>query len=592
MEKIEYQQGTDKAVSADQPSSTPRPVPDRDPQKGFLATAFYWLGFGLHVIPIDDDSKVIAVKTDEWLDGLGTTSIKAYWVEHPDHEVGCIVGNDMITFDANTPEAVTALIELEYRFRMTPKLVISTNNGEHHLYRLAAGTIVKPETHSSEKHPDRIDILTGPSAMILPPCAGKSVTTHIAEQIDYLTEVSEGFVAAVSEHNSRASQSKCTLTKILVGAGADVATGTGIKNFGVVIDSSGNTPEKALKGQNPLAKYYLRDIDRLEKMAMEQVLILGNIALLGQATVIFAKQNTGKTLITLFLIIEGIKTGKFDPSKLIYINMDDDSNGLAVKARLAEEYGFQMVADGFHEFEAKAFRAAMVKMIEADTAQGVIIVLDTLKKFVNTMSKEKSSEFAKVIRQFVLKGGTVVALSHVNKNPGSDGKPIYSGTTDIIDDFDCGFTLMTISEDHDRHIKVVEFENIKRRGNVALNAAYCYTLESDISYNELLLSVQQIAPDQLVPIKFEAAVLSDAQMISIIEGCIKDGINSKMKLSEIAAERAKVSQRTALKIIDKYTGDDPAINRWSFAVRARGAKVFELLSRPAVQPPHPGTADL
>lgn len=53
------------------------------------------------------------------------------------------------------------------------------------------------------------------------------------------------------------------------------------------------------------------------------------------------------------------------------------------------------------------------------------------------MDNGKSSDFAKVIRQFSLKGGTVIALSHANKHPGADGRTVYSGTTDIVDDFDC-----------------------------------------------------------------------------------------------------------------------------------------------------------
>jgi hypothetical protein len=335
----------------------------------------------------------------------------------------------------------------------------------------------------------------------------------------------------------------------------------------------------------PVAQFPLAEVAQFE-LALK-VLILGNIVLLGQATVIYAKQNTGKTLITLHLIIEGIKSGKFDPTKLIYINMDDDSNGLVAKAKIAAEYGFQMVADGHNGFEAKQFRVAMERMIETDSAHGFIVILDTLKKFVNTMDKGRSSDFAKIVRQFVLKGGTVIALSHANKYADSDGKTVYSGTTDIIDDFDCGYTLTTFSQEPDSGVKIVEFENIKKRGNVALTATYSYALEGDITYNELLMSVQEVNQHKLQSIKYEMGTKSDSEVIAAIETCISDGINTKMKLSEAAAERAKVSQRFALKIIEKYSGDDPSIHRWSFVVRERGAKVYVLLERPSVHPPTP-----
>lgn len=212
---------------------------------------------------------------------------------------------------------------------------------------------------------------------------------------------------------------------------------------------------------------------------------------------------------------------------------------------------------------------------------GVTVVLDTLKKFTNLMDKGKSTDFAKVIRQFSLKGGTVIGLAHANKNPGADGRAMYSGTSDIVDDFDCAYMLNTVSQQSDLTQKVVEFSNIKRRGNVALTAAYSYTLDRDIPYNELLLSVQEVNPDQLMSVKQATEVQSDADIIKVIAGCIRDGIDSKMKLADAAAERAECSKRSALKVVDKYTGNDPAIHQWSFTVRERGAKVFMLLVPPS-----------
>lgn len=332
---------------------------------------------------------------------------------------------------------------------------------------------------------------------------------------------------------------------------------------------------------NPLTRYSLRDsLAELEKQRVEQRLILGDLVLLGQATVIYALANTGKTLIVIHLILEALRTKLFDASMLFYINMDDNSSGLVEKVGVLAEYGCHMLADGHHGFAAKKFSLAMQNMIENNTARGVIVVLDTLKKFVNTMNKDESREFAGVVRRFCLKGGTVIALHHANKNPGSDGKVKYTGTTDIVDDFDCAYTLQTVSQG-DATQRVVEFSNFKRRGDVAMSAGYSYTLERGASYSEILASVQEVNPDQLEPIKQAAALQSDAVVIAAIESCIAEGITSKMKLADAAAERTKVSKRAAMQVLEKYTGDDTGKHRWKFVVRDRGAKVFELLARPA-----------
>ena len=330
--------------------------------------------------------------------------------------------------------------------------------------------------------------------------------------------------------------------------------------------------------QNPLLQYSLRDdLEKLERNLVAQIQILGQLVLLGQATVIYALAGTGKTLIVLYLIIQAIKDGLIDPSKVFYINMDDNGSGVVEKVRLAAEYGFHLAADGHKGFQAKNFRASMEKMIEEDSAGGVVAVLDTLKKFVDTMSKTESADFARVVRQFVLKGGTVLALSHANKNPGPDGRIVYSGTTDILDDFDCGFTMATVAQQDDSTQKLVEFRNIKRRGNVALSAAYSYALEPKLSYDELLLSVHEVDPLQLVPLKQAAEIQSDVTVISAIEACISDGINTKMKLADAASKRAGVSNRAALRTIDKYTGNDPGVHRWAFVIQGHGAKVYQLL---------------
>lgn len=336
---------------------------------------------------------------------------------------------------------------------------------------------------------------------------------------------------------------------------------------------------------NPLTRYSLRDsLPELEKQKVEQVLIFGPLVLLGQATVIYALANTGKTLILIYLIIEAIKKRLIDPTKLIYINMDDNSSGLVDKVRLALEYGFHMAADGHKGFQAKAFRAAMEKMIAENTARDAIVVLDTLKKFVNTMDKNESRDFARVVRQFCLKGGTVIALSHANKNPGANGRVKYTGTTDIVDDFDCAYTLETVSEQADKNLKVVEFTNIKRRGDVALTAAYSYGIERGLSYEALLLSVQEVNPDQLEPIKQAAGFQSDSVVIAAVEACIVAGTNTKMLMVDSASKSASVSNRIVLKVIEKYTGDDAELHRWKFVVRARGAKVYELLRGVASTP--------
>jgi hypothetical protein len=315
--------------------------------------------------------------------------------------------------------------------------------------------------------------------------------------------------------------------------------------------------------------------DEIEKNVVEAVPILGQIALMGQATIIYAAPNTGKTLITLGLLLESIKMGWVNPSMVYYLNMDDTGKGLLEKLRIAEEYGLHMLSEGYNNFTANEFLIILTSMIENNQAQGVVIILDTLKKFVNLMDKTSSSSFTKIIRRFVVKGGTLVALAHTNKNPGLNGKPVYGGTSDIIDDCDCAFTLATVSKEGNE--KVVEFENIKRRGNVVDTAAYRYCIGQDVSYAEILMSVEAVDELQLAPVKQAEQLRSDSDIIDAIKASILEGSNTKMKLAETVAKSVGVSRAKAINIIEKYTGDNSSIHQWQFAVKERGAKVYILL---------------
>ena len=106
-----------------------------------------------------------------------------------------------------------------------------------------------------------------------------------------------------------------------------------------------------------------------EKM-LTDTFVLDNIAILGQATAIYAKPNTGKTLIVLWMLIESIKAKRIKGENVYYINADDTYKGLVTKLEIAERYGFQMIAPSHGGFETNQFQSYVRKMIDEKTAHG------------------------------------------------------------------------------------------------------------------------------------------------------------------------------------------------------------------------------
>jgi hypothetical protein len=326
-----------------------------------------------------------------------------------------------------------------------------------------------------------------------------------------------------------------------------------------------------------LENYSLRGMcAELSKEYSEQIPILGGIILRHQSSVIYAAPNTGKTLVILRLLVDGIKQGKIDPSHVFYINEDDTLNGIIEKLELVEENGFHMLTGGYNDFKADAL-LGMLNDIGNDQAKRTILILDTLKRFTDLMDKRLGSRFGKAIRKFVMKGGTCISLAHTNKHRTSDGKPIYAGTTDIIDDADCAYLMYEVGIDVDAETKTILFENVKSRGNVARQASYRYSITEGLSYREMFDTVAPIDDTELVTLKQSGELRSDTEVIDAITQCIREGIDSKMRLAVAAAKRSGISKRAVLRLIDKYTGSDPNRHRWNFQVRERGTKTYRLL---------------
>jgi hypothetical protein len=327
-----------------------------------------------------------------------------------------------------------------------------------------------------------------------------------------------------------------------------------------------------------LDKYALNhQLSEIDALAVEHKPILGSFALMGQSTVIYGAPNSGKTLIVLAAIIAALRAGMIDEGSLYYVNTDDTAAGLAEKIRIANEFRFLMLAEGFSGFVAVELEDMLLNLADENTAAGKIVVLDTVTKFVDVLNAGKARAFMKAVRRFVTKGGTVIGLAHNNKNPDAKGKPVYRGTSDIINDADCAYVL-SICNDDGRE-RVVLFENRKRRGDVKLVTGYRYITADSISYHERLASVEEVDPNSLDEMRAEEVRQDDTKLIDVIATCIQSGVTTKMLLADAAAKRALVSKRTAIKVIERYTGDDPATCWWRFRVHERGAKVFELLPR-------------
>lgn len=311
----------------------------------------------------------------------------------------------------------------------------------------------------------------------------------------------------------------------------------------------------------------------MRETMLNDVFVLSQIALLGQITIIYAKPNTGKTLLTLWLLIQSIHAGRIKAEDVFYINADDSYKGLIEKLELGEEHGFNMLSPGHNDFKANDLTKYLAQLVLNDDAKGKVIILDTAKKFVDLMDKKSGSKFMDSAREFVTNGGTLILLAHTNKNRDADNKVVFGGTSDAVDDSDCAYTLD--QTDDVGGIKTVLFENIKKRGDCSQEVAFSYTTNAGQSYLEYLNSIVCLDPEQVANAKaaMDAAekLLEDQVVIDAVIAALTTGDMLKTALVN-AVHDAGHSKKRINEVLADYVG-----SKWVLVAGGKNSHLYSLI---------------
>jgi hypothetical protein len=198
----------------------------------------------------------------------------------------------------------------------------------------------------------------------------------------------------------------------------------------------------------------------------------------------------------------------------------------------------------------------LFEMVENDMASGKVLILDTLKKFTDIMDKRATTKFGGGIRQFVSKGGSVIMLAHVNKHNDAEGNVVYSGTSDIVDDADCCYTLQIVEETADD--KVIEFTNFKDRGDVTKKALFTYSNVEGIKYGDLLDSIYELDAGESKRIAGQNATRAKLEknqhIIEEIKTAINGGIAAKTELVTEVRNATGESKKRVIEVLTDHTG--------------------------------------
>jgi hypothetical protein len=348
--------------------------------------------------------------------------------------------------------------------------------------------------------------------------------------------------------------------------------------------TSNRYPNGDIKPLRQLKEYSITGHSaEMRQQMLEDIFLLQDIALLGQWTTLYAAPNTGKTLLALWLLKEALDIGSLDGDFVFYVNADDTFRGIVEKTELAEQWGFHMIAPNQRGFHTAEVTDLMVDLVEAGEARGVIIILDTLKKFTDLMHKKVSTEFGIISRSFVSSGGTLICLAHTNKHKNSEGKSIYSGTSDIRDDSDCAFIIDKIEGGIFDYEVAVEFVNDKARGDVADKVSFSYSKKNGQTYADLVNSVKRIDDQKAGQLKTAAQdkkkLDEDQELINAVRKSISAGITSKSAIVKNVGDETGISQNKIRKTLAERTGNAYDFgDRWSVSTGAHNKSEYSVLN--------------
>ena len=305
-------------------------------------------------------------------------------------------------------------------------------------------------------------------------------------------------------------------------------------------------------GDFAIRESYEEMVDRLGA----ETQLLGPLATNGQMTILYAPTNKGKTLLTLHLVQELLSNqfiGRERYYQVVYVNADDNSRGIAEKQNILQPMGVQQLAPGHNGFEPNLLWMLMRNAAAEGMASQYVVILDTLKKWVDLFDSKGISSATKSLKKFTAAGGTVFALAHTNKHTDEEGRLVYKGTTDVLDDWDCAWIGQpSDTPTHD----ILTLSNLKMRSDQPSTISYQWLKDRD--YETKFRSVERLAENEVERIEQKATIKAARDehcvIIDAIESAISSGITGKTRIIERVSQDSGEGIAYIRSVIDKFTG--------------------------------------
>jgi hypothetical protein len=279
--------------------------------------------------------------------------------------------------------------------------------------------------------------------------------------------------------------------------------------------------------------------DEIDEMQDAEFLIESG-AISSQVNIWASKAGTGKTSILMDEAANIVSAGY----EVLYVNMDCGAADLKYWRKLANDGGFKMITPHFKGaggIDQWMQRLAQMSQLNVDLSTTVIIV-DTLKKIADLMSKAKARQAMSLLRALTAKQCTIICAAHCNKHL-VDGKLVFEGVGDIENDCD-NLVYLEGSERDEQGTKTVTLEPSDKVRGIFYKRSWQIRQDRTVIPLDVVVDVsgQREVQSQLE---------KDETAIEVIKDGIRAGNHKRVELFAYAKENS-ISKREFDTVIKRY----------------------------------------
>lgn len=282
------------------------------------------------------------------------------------------------------------------------------------------------------------------------------------------------------------------------------------------------------------------------KMTSEQVewledavAIVPDLIIHGHIIVIAAQANGGKS--TLFHYLSGQMASS--GYNVLYIHADTSGGDAKRLWTEAEEMGYHLITPDLNNIPIAQVQATLEEMARStEDLSRTVLIFDTMKKFVDMLSKGGVKAFFSLCRRLTGKGATIILLAHTNKYLDENGFPVFEGVGDVRNDTD--ELIYLIPKPNDDGSMTLSTRVDKVRGKLH-NITYQISSDRRVRRDDAYIDVARLRVK-------EQALEEQAAVIEAIETAIRDG-SIKQKDILAACAEASISKRQAMRALNDFS---------------------------------------